>query len=207
MNKQQFLKELEYQLRRMPQEERDDAVRYYDEFISDAENEAEAIKGIGSPANAAANIIAEWGALAAAESTGETGGKNQRTSSGEEKKKGSAFKTFWIVLLAVFASPIALPIAFAIAAVVFAIVIALAAVVAVIAAAAVVLVLSVPVALVMGIAAFPVNPLSACMGIGFALAAFGTGVLLIKAVKIIAKYGFGGLARWLSGIIKRGGKK
>jgi uncharacterized membrane protein len=184
----------------MPQAERDDAVRYYDEFISDADNEADAISGLGSPASVAADIIAEWGALTIAQSS-EASGADTKTAGA--KRKSNAFKVFWIVLLSVFAAPAALPVALAIGAAALAIGFALLAVVLSIAATAAALIISVPVMLVLGITAIPMSPLSACMAIGIALASFGIGVMLIKTVKIIAKHGFGGLVHWISGIIKR----
>lgn len=61
MNKQDFLQQLADELNTLPQEEREAAVQYFAMYLEDAgpEREEEVLRGLGSPANVAAGIIAE----------------------------------------------------------------------------------------------------------------------------------------------------
>lgn len=58
MNKQEFLRQLEYLLRDIPQNERREAMEYYQNYFEDAgpENEAKIIEELGSPQEVAASI-------------------------------------------------------------------------------------------------------------------------------------------------------
>ena len=51
MNKQEYMKQLKQCLRRLPKEDFERAVEYYEEYFADAgsENEAKAIEDLGSP--------------------------------------------------------------------------------------------------------------------------------------------------------------
>lgn len=62
MNRVEFLAELERLLSGMPEEERQAAVQYYADYLADAgeENEAEAIRELGSPEKAAESIKADY---------------------------------------------------------------------------------------------------------------------------------------------------
>jgi len=61
MNRKDFLKDLRRELERLPFEERESAITYYEEYLDEAgpENEAEAIRSFGSPASIAAGLRAE----------------------------------------------------------------------------------------------------------------------------------------------------
>jgi len=104
VNKTEFLNELRYRLRRLPAQEINSAMNYYEEYLNDAvhaQNEAGAIAALGSPAAVAAKLIGEY-AVSDAEVV---------------KEKPKKTNSFWIVLLAVFASPIAFPLVAAVFAV------------------------------------------------------------------------------------------
>lgn len=62
MNRMEFLTELERLLSGMPEEERQAAVQYYADYLADAgeENEAEAIRELGSPEKVAESIKADY---------------------------------------------------------------------------------------------------------------------------------------------------
>lgn len=62
MNRVEFLAELERLLSGMPEEERQAAVQYYADYLADAgeENEAEAIRELGSPEKVAESIKADY---------------------------------------------------------------------------------------------------------------------------------------------------
>ena len=104
MNKQQFLARLEKRLCRIPKEERENIMIYYREYFEEAgpEREQEIIQELGSPDQIAADMIGEFAV--------------------KELDKGSnkGLRVLWIVILAIFASPIAIPIAVAMVAVILA---------------------------------------------------------------------------------------
>ena len=95
MNRADFLSELREKLKRLPQDEIDAAVNFYDEYFNDAgiQREQNVIDELVSPSAVASKIIGEY-AVSDAEIP---------------RKRG--FKPLWIVILAVFASPVAVPLA------------------------------------------------------------------------------------------------
>ena len=62
MTRQQFMKELEYLLRNIPESEKADALAYYNDYFDEAgvENEAQVILELGSPRQVAEKILAEY---------------------------------------------------------------------------------------------------------------------------------------------------
>lgn len=103
MNKEEFLTVLRKKLKCLPKQEREEAVAYYAEYIEDAGEEA--LVMMESPGEAARKIITEQACLGLE----------------AEKKKGT-LKTLWLVLLGIFAAPMAIPVAIGLAAVAFAVV-------------------------------------------------------------------------------------
>lgn len=103
--KEGFLQQLRLQLKSLSYEERENAVRYYEEYLEDAgeENIEETLANLGSPREIAVTILKERAF------------EDLKTSPPSAKKGISAA---WMVVLAIIASPIALPIALAAAAVV-----------------------------------------------------------------------------------------
>ncbi len=61
MNKEEFMRELEYLLQDIPEEDKKDAIAYYQDYLEEAgeENEAEVIREFGSPERVAAIIRAD----------------------------------------------------------------------------------------------------------------------------------------------------
>lgn len=57
MNKADFLLILENNLYSLPKDEKDSAIKYYEEYFDDCEDEKEAIKSLGDPADIAKQII------------------------------------------------------------------------------------------------------------------------------------------------------
>jgi len=105
MNRAEFMSDLKFKLRRLPYEEVQNAISYYEEYFDEAgaENEDKTIVALGSPADVASKIIGEY-AVTAAEPVP------------VEKKKNNVLL---ITILAIFASPIAFPIAISILAILF----------------------------------------------------------------------------------------
>lgn len=98
MNRDEYIRHLEYRLRRLPKEEYDKAISYFKEYFEEAgpENEAQAIEDLGTPELAADQIIREFAV------------ENAREPVKNVKHGVSAV---WIGILAVFAVPIGLPFA------------------------------------------------------------------------------------------------
>lgn len=96
MTRDEFLSQLRKNLKRLPKEELEDVLSYYSEYFDEAgpENEQSALEELGSPARIASQILL----------------RNWNTSPKTAKKGLSAV---WMVILAIFASPIALPLALA----------------------------------------------------------------------------------------------
>jgi len=105
MNRIEFMNSLQYKLRRLPYEEVQNAISYYEEYFDEAgtENEAQTIVSLGSPSDVASKIIGEY-AITVAE------------FKPVEKKKTNVIL---VTVLAIFASPIALPIAISILLILF----------------------------------------------------------------------------------------
>jgi len=97
MNRYEFIGELKKKLKKLPYDEIKEAVDYYEGYFNDAgeENEQVVLAELGSPSAVASQIIANFAVKEA--DTEKSGKKNWRT--------------MWLVILALFASPIAIPIA------------------------------------------------------------------------------------------------
>lgn len=116
MSKESFLHELERCLMHLPAEDRNEALEYYRDYIDDAiangdGEESAVIEKLGSAEDLAAVIITD-----VAKNSLDNGKQNGRKDkNGKIADKGnnkhSIATTIWIVILAIFASPIALPIA------------------------------------------------------------------------------------------------
>lgn len=108
MDRQKYLDELRKELRRLPREEYESAMAYYQEYFDEAgtEHEQQVIHDLGTPAEAASQIIRE-------------AARKRMSEPVHSVKKGVS--TFRILVLAVFAVPIALPLAVALLMVLFAV--------------------------------------------------------------------------------------
>ena len=98
MSREEYLRALSRELRRLPKDEYEKAMDYYVEYFGEAgpEKEQEIIKDLGSPKDVAAQIIMD--------AAMERMDKPQKSM-----KRG--LSTVWMVVLAVCAAPIALPLA------------------------------------------------------------------------------------------------
>ncbi len=102
MNRQEFMYHLDVELSKLPQDERQAALEYYNEYFDEAgpEREQEAIDDLGSPEKIAAQIKADYGMR-----------QLQGPSMGRSPQKGA--RAFLWVILGIFAAPIAFPVALA----------------------------------------------------------------------------------------------
>ncbi|MBQ3784300.1 MAG: DUF1700 domain-containing protein [Lachnospiraceae bacterium] len=101
MNKQTFLRSLSSKLRRIPKEDYEDAMQYYDSFIDDAGlgPEDDVIPVVGTPEEVARRIIENSLDKQAQKITSEGGVKNMT-------------KGLWLVVAGIVSAPITLPIVF-----------------------------------------------------------------------------------------------
>lgn len=108
VSREEFIRQLRENLTKLPKEELESAVTYYEEYFEEAgiENEAQILQELGSPILIAKQIMADFAIKEA-----EVAPKSTKTG----------IWTIWIVVLAILASPIALPLAVAALAIVFAV--------------------------------------------------------------------------------------
>lgn len=97
MRRQEFMRELEYLLRAIPDSERVDALAYYNDYFDEAgeENEAQVIRELGSPQQVADKILAECGRT--------TSYKKVDTAPKKETNKSSKIL---LILLLIFTFPL-----------------------------------------------------------------------------------------------------
>ena len=112
MNKAEFIKELEKRLKYIPKEDREDAIEYYNELISDMELDeaADVTDRLGTPKDVAKTIVDECGQKA--------------EQAYEEKKtvKGHA-TAVWLSVLGLLSLPLSLPLAIVVLALVFSLIV------------------------------------------------------------------------------------
>ncbi|MBO4456402.1 MAG: DUF1700 domain-containing protein [Butyrivibrio sp.] len=100
MNGEQFLKELNVKLKYLPEEDRANAIRFYDEYISEMElaDDEDVVARLGTPKEVASDIISQC--------------TQKHMSNTQEQKtvRGSA-KTIWLIILGILTLPFSLPIA------------------------------------------------------------------------------------------------
>ena len=174
MTSAEFLYDLRKRLRKLPVQEIDQAMSYYEEYFAEVgpEGEAELIDRLGSPAQVASTIISEYA-------------MKDMSGQSETPRKGSGFKTMWIVIIAVLASPIAIPLAIALFSVVFSLLIAIFSVYLSLFCAALALVVAGIVSAVVGAIGLFTAPVEAFAVMGIALISLSLGLALgIGTIKL-----------------------
>ena len=177
MDRKQFIEELRERLKRLPEEEVENAISYYQEYFNEAgaENDEATIAALGTPANVASKIIGEF------------------ALSDVKKEKSSKTKStspLWIALIAIFSVPVALPLVIA----VFSLVVALFAVVFALTVSGGAIAITGVGAMVFGIWAFSYGVptglfylgsgmVTLAIGITLAVGLFRVGKLLVKLVQ------------------------
>lgn len=103
MNKKEFMAELERRLKYVNAEDREDAVRYYNEYLCDmnVSEEEDVCAKLGKPKDVAAGIITECTEKMIADKD-------------SNKEGGSRKKIIWLVVILVCSMPITIPVAFVI---------------------------------------------------------------------------------------------
>ncbi|MDR1299921.1 MAG: DUF1700 domain-containing protein [Oscillospiraceae bacterium] len=196
MTKRKFLDRLRRLLRALPRDEVDAAMSYYDEYISDSEDEAEAMAALGSPWEVAGRIAAGAAAGVGKDGEGVEAGK----------KRGGA-RTASMVILAIFALPVGLPLAIAFAAVAFSVAVAALAALAALGIAAAALILGGAICALFGAAAILRDFALGLAVAGEGLVMLGAGWLAMLASAWLWKRGVVSAARAIGRSILRRVKK
>jgi len=191
MNRHGFIRELKTKLRNLPAGEVANAAAYYEEYFDDAgtENEQSVIAELGSPSGVASRIIAEF----AIKKVDEGGGTTK-----------AGLDAIWLVLLGIFASPIALPLAITIVAVFFALVITIFAILIVLAATALALVFGGIVTLVASVILLFSDFATGMLFIGAALLMIVCGLILFLAISYLSKIAITRIAKSMAKTLRRG---
>ncbi|MDR0445615.1 MAG: DUF1700 domain-containing protein [Oscillospiraceae bacterium] len=197
MTKQEYLDKLRRLLRALPQEEIDAAVSFYEEYLGDAENEAEAIAALGPPREVAGRIAAEI--VAGGGTDTEPDAIESDTTEPETEtditdavampdtgmtpapRKKRASRIIPLLILAVFALPIGLPVAAVLAIVVALSLLTLALCVICVGITAAAAMLGGLIYVLMGIITALQSFALGIAAIGIGLASIGVGWLLLRA--------------------------
>ncbi|MFS0784669.1 DUF1700 domain-containing protein [Bacillus sp. 1P06AnD] len=184
MNKQRYLDTLRKKLRKLPQDDIDEAIEYYSEYFDEAgpENEQDVINSLGTPSAVASKILADYAV------------KNMDSHPDSAKKGISAI---WFIVLAILASPIALPIAIAAIALLFAVAVCGAAFIVSFFSVVAGLILGGIASIAAGIAVLFSHVPTALLFIGGGMAIAGIGLLLFHPLLFITKSISRSIARWM----------
>ena len=173
INKVEYLRQLAQKLSALPKNERQDALEYYDGYLSDAEDEQEAITQLGSPGEVASDILADYMSQKPIQ-----GYANFKT-----RKQGA--KVAWAFLIGIFALPIGLPLLIGVIAVAFSLFITLGAVIVAFGASALTVA-------VVGVGSMIVSPFimiqsfsGGLLALGHGLVSLGIGILLFKLCNVL----------------------
>ncbi|HOO79134.1 MAG TPA: DUF1700 domain-containing protein [Lachnospiraceae bacterium] len=168
MSKEEYLSQLRKNLSKLPKEEFQKAIEYFEEYLTEAgdENLAQAMEDLGTPQEAADQVIREF-------ATDQT----NREEAKKNVRKG--FSGVWIVILAIFASPIAMPLIIAIVAILFAILAVVISLIFALGLTGVALAITAPLALAGAISMLPysVPVVLVCLGICLITLALGTMII------------------------------
>jgi len=180
MNKEMFMNKLKDRIRRLPQEEYNDAIAYYEEFFDECDNEAEVIGKLGTPEQVAAQILADFGER-------------------ELKDNSSAGRKTWIMILAIFSFPVLVPVAIALIVVAFSMFVTIFS-----------LIISGGVVMIAGVAAMALSFLFIFQDISAWLLFFGSGLMcvgiggvMISGCMWLAKISSVALAKFGSMVLRR----
>lgn len=190
MSKDEYLKKLRLKIKKLPKQEIEEAINYYQEYFEEAgeENTASVIARLGSPSSVASQILADYAV------------KDLGTDHDSTKKSLSAI---WFIILAILASPIALPLLAVV--IIFALTLILVCGVTVLTLFVFVIGLPISglVSTISGIAVFFQHWQTSIFFIGLGLIAFGIGMLLYSPIVYFSKKVSSGLVKLLKGLVDK----
>ena len=168
MNKQEFMQKLEYYLRYLTDDDKNDALEYYSEYIDDLglSPDEDVCARIGDPKEDSRKIIAQTT-------------ERKITEQSEKKTARGSGSILWLIILGIFASPIALPIAIALVVIILALVISLGAILISFFTAGIAMVIAGVVTAVVSIFSGSVGQVFVCVGSGLFIT--GLGILILMA--------------------------
>ena len=193
MNRREYLEQLKKRLRKLPFDEIREAVDYYEQYFNDAgeENEQAVIAELGPPSNVASQIIAEFAVK----------------GSGQEQSAKRGLSSVWVVILAVFASPVALPLAVAVAAIAFSLVVVMLCLLISIGCTVLAFILTGVMCMVFSIPVLVQNFATALFYFGSGLVLCGIGTALVLPTIALSKKCFAWLAKCVGRFILRRSEK
>ena len=174
MSKEEYLNQLHKYLRKLPRQDYEDAMEYFTEYFqeTDEEGAAELMKELGTPKEAARELMANLLDKKIEEHQNyETDGYTRA------EKKGSGKHVIWIALLVLFAAPVGAPLLVALAAVVLSLVVCMLAILLCVVLLAACLVIIGGKIIARGILAVPISMSGFAMLTGSGLLAMGVGIL------------------------------
>lgn len=185
MNKEQYLNALRQKLRHMPEDEINDIMEYYIQYFEDAgvENEEAVIKELGSVSKLATQIMGNYVA---------------KDFSNPDKTVKQGRNLVPLIILGIFASPIALPIAIAVLVVVLALVFSYFAVLFSFSITAIALFCSGVVTAIMGVVCTFIHIPTGVFFFGSGIFLTGLGLLLIIGMTKLFKISILGIGRFFS---------
>lgn len=196
MTKTEYLNCLSQRLRRLPKEDFDIAMEYFIEYFDEAgsENEQQAIRDLGSPEDAADAIIRDMA-------------YQQLNTPPQEKTIKRNLSTVWIVILAIFASPIAFPLAIAGCALIFAFFVTIVCLLGASVLVAVCMTGASVICVFSGIWLLFISPINGMATLGAGLITVGLSILITYGAFWICKKLISLMLRFFKRMMKKGGKK
>lgn len=194
MNREQYMKRLKKRLRHLPKDEFGRAVAYFEEYFDEAGagQELQAISDLGTPEEAAGQIIQDMAVQNTAEPV-------------TDLRRGMS--AVWVGILAVFAAPFTVPV-FAVAVVMAFLVLAMVVLLLVLLLlTGVLLLISGPVAVFGGFSVLRDSVGAACICFGRGLAAAGIGILLMQGMYALLRRFLNWLVRLFGEMVRKGDEK
>ena len=185
MSREEYLNQLHKYLRKLPRQDYEDAMEYFTEYFqeTDEEGAAELMKELGTPKEAARELMANLLDKKIEEHQNyETDGYTRA------EKKGSGKHVIWIALLVLFAAPVGAPLLVALAAVVLSLVVCMLAILLCVVLFAACLIIIGGKIIVRGILAVPISMSGFAMLTGSGLLAMGAGILGVLLCIYLCKW-------------------
>lgn len=193
MNRAEYMKSLQHRLKKLPREDYDRAVAYFEEYFEDAgpEAEAQAIEDLGTPELAADSIIRSFAV---------------ENAQKPEKNVKRGFSKVWVGILAICAAPVGLPLALALAAVMLAVVVVIVALIFCVFAVALSLTVSSVPCIILSIWFLFTSTANGVATLGIGFLGLGIGIWVVMGCIALCKWFLNVMTR-LSGKIARGGER
>lgn len=169
----EYLHRLGQKLSSLPMQERQDALEYYENYLSDADDPNTAMASLGTPGEVAADILADYMARAT----------HQPATSFRERRRSA--KVAWAFVIGIFALPVGLPLIIATAAVLFALFVTLGALIFSVFIAGVAVVATGIASLVSSPFILMQNTSAGLMALGYGLVSLGFGLLAFKLGSVL----------------------